>query len=228
MKLKESKLKKLETIKKWNSTDKNDKSLVTILSCGTRIYYRSTWTWNEQTSYQKKHGFGSGYEADKHLAVEHYDAKTDSIKTKKIPMVSRAQINKKLTEILPARELKIIAARESAYAEKCKIVVYKTVAKTPEKLISVYDGKTEYKIGETINDTVSTRTQNICSGGGIFVHTTAKKAEAQGFPDNSAAADLPRVILKGYAWGKKNEDGKIAVEHFQPVEIVAEILPVRA
>lgn len=100
------------------------------------------------------------------------------------------------------------------------IVCYKMVAKQDNKLVSVFDGKTEYEIGNPVNSPI-TGTDNICENGGIFVHQTEDAARKQGFPETSAAWKLPRVLLRGICWGNKNVNEKIAAEWFVATKIMA-------
>jgi hypothetical protein len=99
--------------------------------------------------------------------------------------------------------------------------VYKMVAQREDgKLVSIFDGVTEYGIGKVVSSPVVVR-GDICTSGGIFVHRDEFSARKQGFPGSAKAADLPRVLLAGYAWGRKRENGKIAAEYFAASEIFA-------
>lgn len=85
-------------------------------------------------------------------------------------------------------------------------------------LVSVYHSGYTYTMGEIMRDEIDLKS-DICKGGGIFVHTDRVRAEKQEFPEDSDNATLPRVLLRGYAWGNKKENGKIAAEYFLPTEI---------
>lgn len=101
---------------------------------------------------------------------------------------------------------------------------YKRVAVTPEgAYVSIFDGTTVYRLGETIRDTLRRCPDydDICGYGGIFVHATRAKAETQKYPDHAQALALPRITLRGEYWGHTNVKGKIAAEYFRPVEVEA-------
>jgi len=121
-----------------------------------------------------------------------------------------------------AQSAKNYRAREEAELATPK-PCYKVVARLENgRLVSIFDGVTEYKIGETVRDTPRTCPDydDICGYGGIFVHATREKAEKQLFPDSSAAKNSPRITIRGEYWGKTNENGKIAAEFFRPLEII--------
>jgi hypothetical protein len=105
--------------------------------------------------------------------------------------------------------------------ECAKIDCYKVVAKTESGLASIFDSNTTYALGVIATDTVKRGRGAICTSGGIFVHKTIEAAKAQKFPrESSDNRFLPRVLVRGEAWGKKNIDEKIAAEYFIPLEIV--------
>lgn len=132
-----------------------------------------------------------------------------------------------LNELLPdraaqKREQAKRDADERRKAAEAPIRVYKRVARAEDgRLISIYDGRTEYPIGQTVTDKLSRGPDEaICTLGGIFVHLDPHKAQVQEYPDESRAADLPRVTLMGTAWGRRREYGKIATENFRPDAIL--------
>ena len=93
----------------------------------------------------------------------------------------------------------------------------------PERFVSVYDGVTEYRLGETVRSALSSS-----HGGGLYVSRTIAECvsrDADGFPASSALVDAARrAILRVVAW---NSDAaqppvrygrKLAFEFVQPVE----------
>lgn len=110
-------------------------------------------------------------------------------------------------------------------AEENKIVdCYKTVAIREDGVyVSVFAENFTYTLNEIHHDSL-TKTNDekqMCKSGGIFVHRSIASAKEQEYPDSSKNATLPRVVLKGYCYGRKNENGKIAAEYFVPTEVVA-------
>lgn len=95
-------------------------------------------------------------------------------------------------------------------------VAYKRVARVGDRLLSIYDGVTEYRIGEVT-------TAKICDEhSGIFVRPTAKGAKRAAVPDSSRLADAPYAILRCECYGESAQhNGKTAYEHCRPVEVVA-------
>jgi len=96
--------------------------------------------------------------------------------------------------------------------------VYKLVAVVGEgRLMSIFDGVTEYHIGQSLRQTAQ---QN--HGGGYYFYTTEEKARNAVFPENAALREFPRVVLKMVAKGKriKYENGKVSASQVTPCGVV--------
>lgn len=96
---------------------------------------------------------------------------------------------------------------------------YKMVAQLPDgRLVSVYDGETEYKIGQVIEQHAK---QN--HRGGIYVYRSIAEAQNAEFPPRSALPDLPRICLRVNASGQYcvYDNGKLAFSKVIPIEIVS-------
>lgn len=75
---------------------------------------------------------------------------------------------------------------------------YKAVARLDDgRLVSIYDGTTEYRIGETLVQPVRTG-----HGGGYYVRRTAEGAAEASVPATSALIGAPRVVVKVRAEGQ--------------------------
>lgn len=135
---------------------------------------------------------------------------------------ARERAESALNKYVPGRAE---AIKNTAEMEKIAVIeCYKMVGKSEKgNFVSIFDGKTTYSIGKITSDKIrkSADERQQCVSGGIFVHNNPQSARDQKYPDESKGAELPRFLLRGYGWGNKNiGDYKIAVEHFQPVEIM--------
>ena len=136
-------------------------------------------------------------------------------------LASGERLQSALDKMVPGRAERRESVNRAKMAEPHEC--YKIVARRDdEKLVSVYDGETEYALGEVVSDKLTRvpSMSDICNGGGIFVHATAERALDQKFPDASAALGFPRVLVRGEYWGRTHVNGKIAAEFFRPIEIV--------
>lgn len=100
--------------------------------------------------------------------------------------------------------------------------VFKRVAVRPNGTLTSIYGGIDYQIDVPVSAKLDDST-DICKCDGIFVHWTREAAEKQGFPDESENLKLPRVTLRGRAWGEHREDGKVAYENFMALEVLVEI-----
>jgi hypothetical protein len=107
---------------------------------------------------------------------------------------------------------------------------YKKVALVDGRMLSIFDGETEYKIGVTVKDTPR---QN--HGGGIYVYNSITDALNAAFPGDSALKDAEHVIIRVRAegsycryrgdidyFGDRTPD-KLAFARVTPLEIVGEV-----
>ena len=95
---------------------------------------------------------------------------------------------------------------------------YKAVAVRPDgTMISIYDGSTVYAIGVTLNGQARRDHE-----GGYYCYRSAEEAQAVVVPESSAAADLPRRILRVRAEGNYcvYGNGKLAFSKITPLAIV--------
>ena len=101
---------------------------------------------------------------------------------------------------------------------------YKLVAKVDGKLLSIYDGETEYQIGVTLTERARQD-----HNGGYYVYKTPEQAMAAPFPDSSALLDAERVVIKVKAEGSycrykagrwDDRQDKLAFSRITPIEIV--------
>jgi hypothetical protein len=94
---------------------------------------------------------------------------------------------------------------------------YKAVAVVDGRFLSIYDGTTEYRIGETV-------AQRPRQGhrGGIYVYPSLEAAAHASVPADSALADAPRAILRVRAEGIYcRYDNKLAFGRVTPLEVAA-------
>jgi hypothetical protein len=93
---------------------------------------------------------------------------------------------------------------------------YKAVAVVDERYLSIYDGQTEYRFGET----TSSRPRQE-HGGGIYVYPTYQQAMNASVPSTSALLDAPRAILRVKADGAycRYDNGKLAFARVTPIEV---------
>ena len=92
---------------------------------------------------------------------------------------------------------------------------YKLVAKVENKLYSIYDGETEYKVGHLM-------TQQAISGhkGGYYVYPTSRGAIFADVPYKQGGHFIaPRTVLKCICWGDfvVYGNGKMSFTNLMPV-----------
>lgn len=69
---------------------------------------------------------------------------------------------------------------------------YKSLAVTEDgRYVSIFDGQTEYRLGETLHETARTD-----HDGGYYCYGSIGAARKAALPKSSAAKDLPRVIVR--------------------------------
>lgn len=128
------------------------------------------------------------------------------------------------------------ATRKARPAQRLGGEFFKSVARAEDgRLLSIFDGTTEYRIGETLVQRVGRNHE-----GGYYVRRTPEGALAADVPSNSALADAERVVVKVRAegqytvykcfcdecsysyYGQKPADhDKIAFSRVTPIEIVS-------
>jgi hypothetical protein len=94
---------------------------------------------------------------------------------------------------------------------------YKAVAIAPgPRLLSIYDGETEYCKGITVSDPARQG-----HAGGIYVYPSADAAADAALPWDSMLRCLPRAILRVRAEGPycRYDNGKLAFSRVTPLEI---------
>jgi hypothetical protein len=89
------------------------------------------------------------------------------------------------------------------------------VAKTNGKLLSIYDGKTEYKVGKLM-------TQRAKAGhkGGYYVYPSSRSAVFADIPNKQGGLFIaPRTVIKCICWGEfvVYGSGKMSFTHCMPV-----------
>lgn len=113
------------------------------------------------------------------------------------------------------------AVRKMRPPKRLKGEFYKLVAVDGSgRLLSIYDGKTEYKLGEEL--TQAARREH---GGGYYVHRTPEEAHAASFPSDSYYLRVrPKAValLKVKAEGQyvRYDGGKLAFSRITPLEVV--------
>ena len=95
---------------------------------------------------------------------------------------------------------------------------YKAVAVVEGRYLSIFDGVTEYKLNQQVEDRARRG-----HGGGIYVYPTLEDALDARVPGGSALLAAPRVILRVRAEGKSciYDNGKLAFSRVTPLEVVA-------
>jgi hypothetical protein len=111
-----------------------------------------------------------------------------------------------------ARSLQPSAAREGGDH------YYKAVAVVNGRFLSIFDGTTEYRIGET-----AVQRPRQGHRGGIYVYPSLEAAAHARVPADSVLADAPRAILRVRAEGSycRYDNGKLAFSQVTPLEVVA-------
>jgi len=94
---------------------------------------------------------------------------------------------------------------------------YKVVARDGDRLVSIYDGETEYVVGRELAE--AARQDH---GGGFYVYDSPEAARSAPFPARSALADAERVLLRVRAAGSycRYANGKLAFSRITPLEVV--------
>ena len=95
---------------------------------------------------------------------------------------------------------------------------YKLVAVTPDgRFVSIYDGETEYRLGETLVQRVRRG-----HGGGYYVYPTAQQARNADFPASARMINAPKALLRMRAKGQytRYDNGKMAFSQVTPLEVV--------
>ena len=93
---------------------------------------------------------------------------------------------------------------------------FKLVAKVNGQYFSIFDSKTEYKIGVHLHEPAKPNRE-----GGYYVYSSLKEAVFADVPYNKGGHFIaPRTILKVIAWGDcvQYTKGKIAFSNVLPVE----------
>ncbi|EAR85519.1 hypothetical protein TTHERM_00442690 (macronuclear) [Tetrahymena thermophila SB210] len=99
---------------------------------------------------------------------------------------------------------------------KKAVFYYKMVAKTLGQYLSIYDGKTEYKMGVVMHQPAKPDHQ-----GGFYVYDSLDQAIFADVPlKKDGLYFAPRTVIKCACWGDKIEypNGKIAFEYLCPVQ----------
>ena len=121
-----------------------------------------------------------------------------------------------IAAITGAKPAKIKTAREQGE-------YYKAVAVVDGRYLSIFDGVTEYRLGET----TAQQTARQDHGGGWYVYGTPRAAATAELPDRCALADAPRAILKVRAegaycrYGSDHDTSKLAFSRLTPLEVAA-------
>jgi hypothetical protein len=98
---------------------------------------------------------------------------------------------------------------------------YKLVAVVDGRYLSIFDGRTEYRLGESLREPARPD-----HGGGFYCHADLD-AIVNGpprrlFPPDSALADAPKAILRVRVGGRKlcYDGGKVAFSEMTPVAVI--------
>lgn len=94
---------------------------------------------------------------------------------------------------------------------------YKLVARLPDgRLVSIYDGETEYRIGVTL-----VQRARVAHKGGYYVHASRAEAEDTAVRGTDATRAAPRVVIRVRAEGSyvRYPNGKIAFSRVTPLEV---------
>ncbi|MEO8287111.1 MAG: hypothetical protein ABI670_11830 [Chloroflexota bacterium] len=94
---------------------------------------------------------------------------------------------------------------------------YKAVALVDGRYLSIFDGVTEYKIGETTVDRARQKHQ-----GGIYCYDNLDQALSADVPPSAALRSADRVVLRVRAEGSycRYPGGKLAFSRVTPLEVV--------
>ncbi len=118
---------------------------------------------------------------------------------------------------VPARDLRsrIAKDRQDALREGGD-EYYKAVAVRDDCYYSIFDGATEYVLGEPVTD----RARQV-HGGGIYVYGTEQEARRAEVPCSSELLCVPRAILRVRAEGAycRYDNGKLAFSRATPLAV---------
>ena len=93
---------------------------------------------------------------------------------------------------------------------------YKAVAVVDGKCLSIFDGVTEYRLGETVVDAARQGHE-----GGIYCYDNLEDARSAAVPTASVLRNAPRAILRVRAEGRYCRYGnKLAFSRVTPLEVV--------
>lgn len=94
---------------------------------------------------------------------------------------------------------------------------YKAVAVVDGKMLSIFDGQTEYAIGQELKQ-AARKDHN----GGYYVHKSLNDAMNVKVPTDSALRNAPRAILRVKAEGAYvvYDTGKLAFSRITPIEVI--------
>ncbi len=94
---------------------------------------------------------------------------------------------------------------------------YKQVALVDGRLLSIFDGETEYRLGETISENARQHHE-----GGIYVYRSADAAKRAPFPRESALLSAERVLIRVRAEGRycRYDNGKLSFSRVTPLEVI--------
>ena len=93
---------------------------------------------------------------------------------------------------------------------------YKVVACVNGRYLSIFDGETEYRIGEELHEVPRQGHQ-----GGYYVYPTVKAAQTADLPRTSRLLDAPRALLRVRAEGGYcRYEHKLAFSRITPLEVL--------
>ena len=97
------------------------------------------------------------------------------------------------------------------------VLCYKLVARKGGKFVSIYDGETEYSLGQTVSQPARP-----AHHGGFYVFRTAEQALDATFPASSALKDATKALLLVEAGDScfEYQGGKVACSSITPIEVV--------
>lgn len=115
------------------------------------------------------------------------------------------------------KELKNLITKRAKVQREGGENYFKLVAVVGDKFLSIYDGQTEYQIGQEMKQAAHQDHQ-----GGYYVHASADEAKSAAFPDGSTLLKAPRALLRVRAEGNYcRYDNKLAFSRITPLEVVA-------
>ena len=95
---------------------------------------------------------------------------------------------------------------------------FKAVAVQDNRFMSIFDGETEYRVGETVSD--QARQDH---NGGIYVYRTEQEARQAHVPQSSKLLEAPRAVLRVRAESAycRYNSGKLAFSKVTPLGVCA-------